>query len=82
MPDVLPEGQVYQILRDDAEVSHIPRCLASGDFVPYRHYRLSLDTVGRPIVEYSSSNEVPEKKFFNTSHSQSVVESNSSTTTY
>jgi hypothetical protein len=87
LPDIQPEGQVYQTLRD-ADVCNVPCCLASGDiasaawsadyhatrthiytkkswacclathFNPHRHYRLSLDLVGRVLVEYNSSYEM------------------------
>jgi hypothetical protein len=83
LPDIEAEGQVYKTLRD-ANVSHVPGCLASGDilseryhatktqayvtepwachsdtrFIPHRHYRLSLDIIGRLLVDYKSSYEM------------------------
>jgi hypothetical protein len=84
LPEIQAEGQIYKTLRD-AEVQHIPHCLASGNisttkyhatkadiysmkpwaachpaahFIPHRHYRLSLDVVGRDLVKFESSYEM------------------------
>lgn len=86
MPDIWPEGRVYEVLRGYG-VRNIPNCLSSGDiatdqyhasktnsylqapwvchtvtqlqhFIPHRHYRLTLDVIGRPLTDFRSSYEM------------------------
>ena len=86
MPDIWPEGRVYEVLKS-CGVRNIPDCLSSGDiatdqyhasktctylkepwaclseaqlrnFIPHRHYRLTLDVIGRPLTSFQTSYEM------------------------